>query len=585
MHRKCLFAALAAAWLFTQAHAQPIANAFTYQGELRDAEALAEGVFDVRFRLHESAVGASQVGPTVCVDNVLVSGGRFSVELDFGDVFNGDSRFLEIEVRPNTGLGCEVGTGFTRLTPRQKVTSTPYASFALTAETALVATTAATALSASNATNLNNQPPSFYTNAGNLTGTVADARLSTNVTTLSGPQTFLGAKTFAAAPTFSSAGSPFTVSSTSRVNNLNADLLDGLDSGAFAPFNHTHPASAITSGTLADDRIPSTIPRIGFTNVFSDTQVINVSSQTPLTLIGSSTSGTWVNLQNTGGGRTWNVIATGSANGEGPGKLLVRDQSGLAVRLTIDSAGRVGIGTTAPTSLFEIAQADAAMRIRNTNDPGGGYIQNSFSTLQLGLYNPTAGAWGVIPANSSRALLGMQNTGRVGTMTNTSGAPIWRNTIDDGAGNASFQGNVSANNMPAIKFASTAASGNFINNSVTLIENITVNVPASGFLRITARANVFLQAYDFSLSNATLELKETTSTEVAIKTALVSIGDGQPSASGMSWQGGITLEHNIPTGPGTRSFKLRLLHNTLNGTNIMSYNGAEISVMYLPQGL
>lgn len=65
-------------------------------------------------------------------------------------------------------------------------------------------------------------------------GTLADARLSGNVALLPGSQTFSGQKTFSAAPSFtSSPGAPFAVTSTTKVTNLNADRLDGLDSSAF----------------------------------------------------------------------------------------------------------------------------------------------------------------------------------------------------------------------------------------------------------------------------------------------------------------------------------------------------------------
>lgn len=64
-------------------------------------------------------------------------------------------------------------------------------------------------------------------------GTLADARLTANVALLAAVQTFTGVKTFSAAPAFTAGGTPFTVSSTTKVNNLNADRLDGLDSSAF----------------------------------------------------------------------------------------------------------------------------------------------------------------------------------------------------------------------------------------------------------------------------------------------------------------------------------------------------------------
>ncbi|HRI42650.1 MAG TPA: hypothetical protein PLL78_01015 [Fimbriimonadaceae bacterium] len=71
-------------------------------------------------------------------------------------------------------------------------------------------------------------------NASSLaSGTLADARLSSNVALLAAPQTFSGAKTCSTAPSFTGAGVPFSVSSSTLVPNLNADRLDGLDSTAF----------------------------------------------------------------------------------------------------------------------------------------------------------------------------------------------------------------------------------------------------------------------------------------------------------------------------------------------------------------
>jgi hypothetical protein len=77
-------------------------------------------------------------------------------------------------------------------------------------------------------------------NASNFSsGTLADARLSGNVALLNTAQTFIGSKTFGnasffpAPPSFTAGGSPFFVSSTTKVTSLNADLLDGLNSTAF----------------------------------------------------------------------------------------------------------------------------------------------------------------------------------------------------------------------------------------------------------------------------------------------------------------------------------------------------------------
>jgi hypothetical protein len=57
---------------------------------------------------------------------------------------------------------------------------------------------------------------------------------------------------------------------------------------------------------------------------------------------GAGPRGTWLKLNNTSaGGRDWNLISTGSANGEGAGKFLVYDDTADRVALQVDSAGTV----------------------------------------------------------------------------------------------------------------------------------------------------------------------------------------------------------------------------------------------------
>ena len=101
---------------------------FTYQGRLADGGTPAGGVYDMKFRLTDAG-GNSQGSPdTVTLDNpgVQVTNGVFTVQLDFGaGAFDGGARYLEISVRAHSAD--PASPPYTALSPRQQITSTPYA--------------------------------------------------------------------------------------------------------------------------------------------------------------------------------------------------------------------------------------------------------------------------------------------------------------------------------------------------------------------------------------------------------------------------------------------------------------------------
>ena len=106
-------------------------TSFTYQGRLTEGGTPANNTYDLQFALFDSLVGGNQIGATQTLSTVAVTGGVFNVQLDFGvNAFPGANRFLEIGVRP-TG-----GSSFTVLSPRQQISSTPYAIHTLSATTA-----------------------------------------------------------------------------------------------------------------------------------------------------------------------------------------------------------------------------------------------------------------------------------------------------------------------------------------------------------------------------------------------------------------------------------------------------------------
>lgn len=116
--------AAAALWLCAvQGQATPLDSTFTYQGFIELSGAPLTGTADLRFSLWDADAGGSQIGSTVTVSDVDVSNGLFTVPLDFGtDSFDGQQRWLEVEVRSPAGAGT-----FTLLSPRTAILATPYA--------------------------------------------------------------------------------------------------------------------------------------------------------------------------------------------------------------------------------------------------------------------------------------------------------------------------------------------------------------------------------------------------------------------------------------------------------------------------
>lgn len=150
--------------------AQAQSPVFTYQGHLADNGQPANGPYDLRFILYDMLIGGAQQGPIVMLEDVAVSNGIFTVQLDFGGAaFPGAARWLEIAVRPGASNGA-----FTILTPRQPVNATPYALRSLNAGNADTATNAMNATTAVNFSGVL---------AGDVTGTQGATQLANNAVT------------------------------------------------------------------------------------------------------------------------------------------------------------------------------------------------------------------------------------------------------------------------------------------------------------------------------------------------------------------------------------------------------------------
>jgi hypothetical protein len=449
MNRIASLAALALA--AAVAHAQPLTTAFTFQGKLESGGAPASGTYDLRFTLFDAAAGGAQLGSPLCVDNVSVANGLVTVQLDFGPLFAGSQRFLEVQTRQDTGLNCGNATGFTTLSPRQNLTASPNAAFSLTA---------AAATTAANATQLNSQPASFYQNAANLNaGTIADARLSSNAALLAGVQTFSGAKSFSAPAAFTVANgtSPFSVTSTTRVTNLNADLLDGLDSTGFArlaaanAFTSTNAfTSASTTGPILTVTNPAagadlTALRVDLPSGNSNSYALDVVATGFATTgikgeaTGYASTGVLAKANGSSGGGAFSYGLHAVATGVDPGAAVYAQNSstynggiGIWASVANPSAvagyffkGYAGAGFSHQNVIAEFEDDDQAYVLLNTPaDRERGFVfSNGLTQHHGGLYYTDATGLS-LRTGGNNTRIQIDSSGNVGVGTATPGAPL-----------------------------------------------------------------------------------------------------------------------------------------------------------------
>jgi len=115
MTRATLFGLIG--WMALTLASPLFAQPFTYQGFLKQNGQPVNGTTSLTFRLYDAPTGGTQIGSAI-TQTVNVQNGLFTVELNFGTVWTGGNRYLEIQV------------GSTTLSPRVKITPAPYAAFA-----------------------------------------------------------------------------------------------------------------------------------------------------------------------------------------------------------------------------------------------------------------------------------------------------------------------------------------------------------------------------------------------------------------------------------------------------------------------
>ncbi len=463
-------------------HAQPFGTGFVYQGELKQGGTLASGTFDLQFRLFDSLADGSQLGPTLCSNNVDVDTGRFTASLDFGPQFNGQQRFLEILVRPDTGTGCEDAGGYTTLIPRQPLSPAPHAVYAETAGTAL------------NASLFNGQGASFFQNAANISsGTLGTGRLSgayTNALTLSN-----------AGNSFSGIGTGLTALNAANVS-----------SGTLTPARGGTGTSvgAATTGHVLKWNGSAFTPQAD-----SDT---TYSAGSGMLLTGTSFS-----IPTSG------VTSTMILDGNVFGTDLASDLSGLlkvsggAMRTDGTS---VGIGAVAPTSTLHVQTAAPVVAIQSTANGG---------SAQLDLTETVTGS----PVGGRLFYSGAANTFSFGTVNTVGGPFVPAIVIPRGSTAVSFPGSLSVTSnlaagsitidsttrsmsVPPTAFIPTSSSSSYFVDAtglqntasaltetyyyapISLPEGATITGVSMRYLNDSTDDNISLEIHKVTLSSASL---------------------------------------------------------------------------------
>lgn len=159
------------------------------------------------------------------------------------------------------------------------------------------------------------------------------------------------------------------------------------------------------------------------------------SARTAQRIQSTNTAGTWLALGNLStGGRFWNVISTGSGNGEGPGKLLIGSSASSPVAIDLSTlaltpSGLLGVNNINPQfsvdalrngdgNVFRASSDAAFTALSLSNTSAGGRV---YALLSNG---NNAGTFSVRDATANQDRFTIYSSGRIGVGSTTSPAGL-----------------------------------------------------------------------------------------------------------------------------------------------------------------
>jgi hypothetical protein len=389
-------------------------TAFTYQGRMIDNGTAATGAYDLKFSLFNAYTNGTAISFPQTNFATGITNGLFTSTLDFGSVFTGTNYWLALGVRTNGSTNA-----FTLLWPRQLLTPVPYAIFANIASN-LIGTLSATQLvgtlpsaqvsgNYTGGVNFTNATNSFSgtffgtgsslnsLNASNLTfGTVADARLTTNVALLDHNQIFTGTNIFTNRYN-SYVGSFFgnglvgwlVITGTTQQANINS--------------GYVLISSNLTTLTLPTNAIVGDIVRVSGAGT-GGWRIAQYAGQNIAGSFFTPSNSTWIlaNAPNAG----WQAIAA-AADGL---KMVASAAGGSGLYTSADAGKTWGNVSTiySPTSLA--SSADGNRLVGATR--GGGVITSTDAGLSWSLLTPGNIQWSgvTISADGSKFAATISNS-------------------------------------------------------------------------------------------------------------------------------------------------------------------------------
>jgi hypothetical protein len=444
-------------------------TSFTYQGRLSDGNALANGTYDIQFKLFDALTSGAQVGSSVTNAAVSVANGIFTVGLDFGSSsFPGADRFLEIAVRPAGSVN-----PYTVLSPRQPFTSTPYAIQALKAATADTLSSACVGCVLT-VTGGN----SAFQNSDTFAGFGAGASTTPSATPNGNLNSFFGASaghtnTTGGENTFFGADAGYW-NLTGQGNSFFGDFAGNLNSagnnnsffGSGAGYSNTGFGNSFFGQQSGNSNSSGTNNSfLGIQAGIGSTQGNNNTFLGALaggantvggnnTLVGSGA--------NVGANNLTNATAIGANSGVSQSNSLVLGSINGVNSATSDT--RVGIGTTSPGYPLTVSSTTAGYSAFITNSGDGNNALYASSNGGIGVYGTTpsyVGVWGD----------GGTGIGLRGTAASGWGLVAACTTCSSG-GAAWFRGgNVLVDNSMTVS-GSMTASGVTANGNLTAAGNV-----------------------------------------------------------------------------------------------------------------